>query len=263
MERKTFIENVISNIKNDSEILGLALGGSWITNEIDEFSDIDMILVTENKIAQDVKKMISYANRFGNLLNGFTGEHVGEKRLLICLYDNPLLHVDIKFLTPEELYVRVENPEIVWERDRALTDIIEKSEFEFPYPDYQWIEDRFWTWIHYVSTKIGRGELFEAHDAISFLRANVIAPLLQIKNNKLPKALRKIEFIISENDLLRLKNTVPEYNIRSTINCLEEIIQLYIDLRSEVFTNNVELKKNVQKISIQYFSKIKQRFYQN
>ena len=29
----------------------------------------------------------------------FTGEHVGESRVLICLYGPPLLHVDLKFVS--------------------------------------------------------------------------------------------------------------------------------------------------------------------
>lgn len=47
---------MIAKIKNDENILGLAIGGSWITNEIDEFSDVDLVLVTNNKIAPDRKK---------------------------------------------------------------------------------------------------------------------------------------------------------------------------------------------------------------
>ncbi|MER7057532.1 MULTISPECIES: hypothetical protein [unclassified Streptomyces] len=30
-------------------------------------------------------------------------------------------------------------------------------------PDLQWIEDRFWIWVHYGATKLGRGELFEVN----------------------------------------------------------------------------------------------------
>jgi hypothetical protein len=31
----------------------------------------------------------------------------------------------------------------------------------FPEPDLQWIEDRFWVWVHYGATKIGRGSSSE------------------------------------------------------------------------------------------------------
>ena len=43
-------------------VLGLAVGGSWLTNQLDEFSDLDLILVTKNKISGDKNSMIAYAN---------------------------------------------------------------------------------------------------------------------------------------------------------------------------------------------------------
>jgi hypothetical protein len=256
---RLFVDNVIEKIKDDKNVLGLAIGGSWITNEIDEFSDIDLIFVAKNKIAPNAKKMIKYAQQFGNLLNAFTGEHVGEKRLLICLYDKPLLHVDIKFITPDELFERVENPVVVWERNSILTEIINKSESKFPFPNFQWIEDRFWIWIHYVSSKIGRGEYFETLDGINFLRTNVIGQLLQIKNNRLPKGLRKAEKLFCKDDLKRLEKTVAEYNRESLIKSIEEIIALYKDLRNKLFPNDINLQAKTEKRSLVYFDEIKGR----
>jgi hypothetical protein len=52
----------------------------------------------------------------GNLLAAFTGEHVGEPRLLICLFADPLMHVDLKFISLGQLSSRVEDPVILWER---------------------------------------------------------------------------------------------------------------------------------------------------
>lgn len=259
MVHKQFVNSTISKIKDDDFVIGLALGGSWITNEIDEYSDIDMVLVTKEKIPPDISKMTEYAQKFGKLLNGFTGEHVGEKRLLICLFDDPLLHVDIKFITPDEFYDRVENPVIVWERENILTNIIENSKFEFPFPNYQWLEDRFWIWIHYIATKIGRGELFEAIDNLNFLRSNVLAPLLHIKNGNLPKAMRKLERLLSEDDLSRLRNTIPQYDTFSIIGCVENVILIYQDLRNLLFSEDIQLRENTEKRSLDYFAEIKKR----
>jgi hypothetical protein len=109
------------------------------------------------------------------LLSAFTGEHVGEPRLLICLYDNPLLHVDIKFVTLEEFGTRVETPVILFDRNSQLKQVINQTTAIFPYPDFQWIEDRFWTWVHYAALKIGRGEYFEAIDFFGYrLKSNVV-----------------------------------------------------------------------------------------
>lgn len=257
MIQKTFLDNITKEIVKDNFILGLAVCGSWITNEIDEYSDLDLILVSSQKIAPDFDKMIAYAEKFGNLLNAFTGEHVGEKRVLICLYNNPLLHVDIKFLTTDEYFERVENPVIIWERDKILTTIQENSKFKFPYPNYQWIEDRFWTWIHYASLKIGRGELFEALDFTSFLRTNVISSLMQIKNNKLPRGLRKVEKLLPKNDIDLLKETIATYDKNSIIKSIENLIEIYRDLRKKLFKDDIELKLETEKNVMQYFEKIK------
>jgi len=72
-------------LEKDNDIIGLAVGGSWLADEIDEFSDLDLILVSKTKLSDDKNKMLELAQRLGSFLSGFTGEHVGEPRLLICL----------------------------------------------------------------------------------------------------------------------------------------------------------------------------------
>src|SRR5690242_15990966 len=121
MIQKDFAKRIVSMLKDDARVIGLAAAGSWITNEIDAFSDLDLVLITHDAVAGNKTQMLAYAQQFGKLLNAFTGEHVGEPRLLICLYDDPLLHVDIKFLTLPEFHQRVENPVVLLEKDQQLT----------------------------------------------------------------------------------------------------------------------------------------------
>ena len=256
MKQKLFVKKAVEKIKDHPNVLGLAVGGSWITNEIDEFSDIDLILVTEQKVSNKKYSMLELANMFGDLLTAFTGEHVGEPRLLICLYDNPLLHVDIKFVTSSEFEERIEDPEILWERERTLSKIIKLNKSVFPELDFQWIEDRFWTWLHYCSLKIGRGEYFETLEALSFLRMNVIAPLLQLKNDQIPRGVRKVEVNFTRLDLKKLENTVAVYNRKSIIKSLEHIVELYIELRKELYPESVKVDKEVQQKTINYFEEI-------
>ena len=87
MIQKEFANRVVDIVKPDTNVIGLAVAGSWITDELDEYSDLDLILITKKKIAGDKEKMIAYAKSFGDFISGFTGEHVGEPRVLICLYD--------------------------------------------------------------------------------------------------------------------------------------------------------------------------------
>jgi len=257
--QREFVRKAVEKLSSRSEIIGVAVGGSWITNDLDEFSDVDLIVVSEKQIAGDVSLMQSYAELLGNLLHGFTGEHVGEPRVLICLYDEPLLHVDIKFLKPEEFYHRVENPVILWERDNRLSKIISSTVAKWPALDFQWIEDRFWIWIHYAALKLGRGENFEALDFLSFLRGVVLSPLLQLKQKQLPRGLRKIEFTFPASDLASLKNTIPEYNPESIYSALENAVALYRELRHQLFPASIIYRQQAETKALSYLAAVRNR----
>ncbi|MEO7924323.1 MAG: nucleotidyltransferase domain-containing protein [Chitinophagaceae bacterium] len=259
MIQKEFAEQVIAIVKEDPGVIGLAAAGSWITDELDEYSDLDLVLVTKEKIGGDKKKMLAYAKRFGEFISGFTGEHVGEPRLLICLYDNPLLHVDIKFLTLPELADRIEDPVILFEREGQLSTVIKKTKAVWPQPDLQWIEDRFWTWVHYVAVKAARGELFETLDGLGFLRSVVLTPLLQIKSKTQPRGMRKVETKLSAADLENLKITVAQYNRASVIKALENTVGIYRNLRKKLFPDTITLQALAEKRSCEYLKQVKQK----
>ena len=257
MIQKDFADKVVEILKTDTNVIGLAAAGSWITNEIDEYSDLDLVLITKKKIGGDKEKMLDYAKSFGDFISGFTGEHIKEPRLLICLYDNPLLHVDIKFLTLPEFETRVENPVDLFERDKQLTEIIKATKAEWPMPDFQWIEDRFWTWVHYIAGKAGRGEYFECLDGLGFLRMNVLAPLLHLKNKTQPRGLRKAETKLNLPDVENLKITVAQYNKTSIIKALDNTVSIYRSLRRKLFTDKIELQAKAEKRSMEYLKKVK------
>lgn len=259
MIQQQFLNKAVEVIQKDDSIIGLAVGGSWLTNEVDEYSDLDLALITKEKVSGDPAKMLHYASSFGKLLSGFTGEHVGEPRLLICLYDDPLLHVDIKFLTFPEFNFRVENPVILHDTDGQLKDVLSRTDAKYPFPGYQWIEDRFWIWIHYATLKIGRGELFEALDFLSFIRMVVLGPLLQVKNADTPRGVRKVKMNLAKEDLEQLKLTIAEYNTVSITAALEATIYLYRELRKALFSSEVNMQVKTELKSVDYLQVIKAR----
>ncbi len=256
MIQKEFALKASEILSSDENVIGLAVGGSWLTDEIDDFSDVDLIIVTANRISGNKEKMVKYAERLGAFISGFTGEHVGEPRVLICLYANPLLHVDLKFLTLEEFSDRVETPAILFDTEGQLQDALQIQKDKFPYPDYQWIEDRFWTWIHYVLLKIGRGENMEAFDFFGFLRMVVFGPLLHVKNGNLPRGVRKVETTLEEEDLEALKATVTGYDRVNLLKSLKNSVLLYRQLRDVLFQKNIIRQERVEKEVMRYFDKI-------
>lgn len=259
MIQKLFAEKVSKIVAKDETLIGLAVAGSWLTNEIDEFSDLDLILVTKEKITDDKTRMIDYASQYGPLLSAFTGEHVGEPRLLICLYNDPLLHVDIKFVTLQEFGERIETPVLLSDSQGLLQQVIDQTEPKFPYPDFQWIEDRFWTWIHYALLKVGRGEYFEALDFIAYLRMMVFGPLLHIKNGNLPRGVRKAETQLNFEDIEDLKLTVGALDKAALIAALENSITLYLKLRRHLFDATIDLHEATKDKVIQFLLQIKER----
>ncbi len=257
MIQKAFADKVVEQCRSDENVIGLAAAGSWISAGLDEYSDLDLVLITQEKIGGDKEKMMGYARRFGDFISGFTGEHVGEPRVLICLYDNPLLHVDIKFLTLDEFEQRVEDPVILFEREEQLTKLFTKTKSVWPQPDPQWIEDRFWTWVHYIAAKAARGEYFECIDGLGMIRSWVLAPLLQLKNKNQPRGLRKVEMQLPATDLESLKGTLAEHSKASVINALENTISLYRSLRPLVSAHTL-LQSFAEKRSMEYLEQVKQ-----
>ncbi|WP_420147543.1 nucleotidyltransferase domain-containing protein [Spirosoma sp.] len=228
---RAFITQAIESIQQDPDAVGLAAGGSWASGEVDAYSDLDLVLVTNQKIAPDLERMQEYAARLGAMLASFRGDHVGEPRLLIALYGASLLHVDIKFLTPEEFHNRVEDPIVLWERDELLTNIIRQSSAQYPPFDFQWAEDRFWIWAHYAALKIGRGEYFEAIDFLAFVRNAVIGPMLHLKNASLPRGVRRAEVTFGIAELAQLRKTVATPDRDILVSSLWEVVYLYESLR--------------------------------
>ncbi|GAB3895108.1 nucleotidyltransferase domain-containing protein [Spirosoma agri] len=228
---QSFIDNAIALLCNDPDAIGLAVGGSWITGAMDAYSDLDLVLITANAVAPDENAMRAYASRFGTLLSSFRGDHVGEPRLLIALYESPLLHVDIKFLTIDEFDQRVEDPVIVWERDGALTSVLQQSQALYPPFDYQRTEDRFWIWMHYAALKVGRGEYFEAMDFLSFVRNVVLGPMLHLKKGSLPRGVRRLETIADPADLVSLIQTIATPDRNALVDSLQACVRLYLALR--------------------------------
>ncbi|MBC6994659.1 aminoglycoside 6-adenylyltransferase [Neolewinella lacunae] len=259
MVQQAFARQAKNILATDDKVIGLAVGGSWLADEVDEFSDLDLVLVTQEKISHDLSHMLEYARKLGDFISGFTGEHVGEPRLLICLYDNPLLHVDLKFLTLEEFGTRVETPVLLLDKEGQLANTLQSSQARFPYPSYQWIEDRFWTWIHYALTKIGRGEYVEAVDFFAFLRMLVLGPLLHIKNGNLPRGVRKVEKEVAPEDLAQLKLTIPTCERKSLLDSLGNAVNLYRHLRTVLYDGQVNLQREAEEKVMTYFTVIQHR----
>jgi hypothetical protein len=255
---RRFLTSSVATLERDARIVGVAAGGSFLTDSMDEFSDLDLVVATEPlKHAHVMADRTKIASALGSLLAAFTGEHVGEPRLLICLYDDaPPLHVDLKFVALADLALRVEDPAVLWERDGRLTGALRAAAAAYPTPSRQWIEDRFWVWVHYAATKLGRGEIFEVLDFLSFLRTTVLGPLALLSAGAQPAGVRRLEQLAPEH-LLPLQATVAAHDAIDCRRALLACVDLYRLLRSDGAP--IDVHEAAEKAAMRYLSAADQR----
>lgn len=254
-----FLEAAVDRLQRDARIVGIAAGGSYLTQAIDEFSDLDLVLAVEPAEYETIlSERHAIAASIAPLLAAFTGEHVGESRLLICLYGPPLLHVDLKFISLTDAATRVEDPVVLWERDGRFSAALGAGTARYPEPDLQWIEDRFWIWIHYGAAKIGRGELFEAIDSLAFLRSHVLGPLSLLSAGARAAGVRKVEFVAPQ--LARaMQPTVATYSLGACAAALRAAAQLYRKLRGRLMSQTLRINAPVEKAAMEYLADIEAR----
>jgi predicted nucleotidyltransferase len=251
-----FVENALPHFQSDSRVVGVAAAGSWITDSMDEHSDVDLVIALRPESFLEVMaERHAIAARLGALLTAFTGEHVGEPRLLICLYGPPLLHVDLKFTAVDDLRKRVEDPVVLWERDGAITRALAGSQPAWPQPDPQWIEDRFWVWVHYVGAKVVRGEWFEAIDSLAFIRSKVLASLAALAEAKDARGVRHVERDLGAY-VDGLRKTIPTHDPRSCASALRATVEQYRALRERLATPGLVRRESAERAALAYLDAV-------
>ncbi|HUP21776.1 MAG TPA: nucleotidyltransferase domain-containing protein [Thermoanaerobaculia bacterium] len=254
-----FLEGALRVLSGDERLVGVAAGGSYRDGAMDEWSDLDLVIAVEPSDYEAVlAARTEIAASMGPLLAAFTGEHVGEPRLLICLYGPPALHVDLKFVSLEDAAERVEDPVVLWERDGRLSATLRAGEACYPEPDLQWIEDRFWVWVHYGATKIGRGELWEALDFLGFLRSRVLGPLALQTRGARPTGVRRLEQHAPDLSAM-LRRTLATHEKSSCCRALETTVELYLRLREELDRGALERRDVAEQAATRYLAEVARR----
>jgi hypothetical protein len=253
---REIVDAVSAAVRSDPRLLGVTIGGSAVVGTMDEFSDADFVVVCADDAHGEVlAEARDFAARIGPLLAAFTGEHVGEPRLLIALYGPPLLHVDLKFVARSELASRVEDGLLVWERDGEVTATRSETAAAWPRPDLQWIEDRFWIWIHYGATKLGRGELFECLDVLTYLRAAVFGPLLAVMHGQRPQGVRRAERY-APDAVRALEATIGDHTSAGCAAALRSSVELYRRLRAQLADPSLVERREAEAAVLAYLDEL-------
>ena len=224
----------LARLLADARVASVLEAGAGATGRLDRYSDLDFVLVaSEGEYDSLLTGRVALAESLGPLLACFTGEHVGEPRLLICLFETAsgdhLLHVDLKVVRAEDLAHRVDDPLIHFDRTGAAGAAMAAAKAVWPERMSQWFEDRIWIWLHYAAARAGRGELFEAIDSLGFIRGQVLAPMLSARAGLPQRGLRHIEMV--EGAAAALTKTLARPTRGDVRQALAATANLYRELR--------------------------------
>lgn len=229
-----FLRRACDAVARDGRLSALLIGGSYVHGCLDENSDLDFVIVVEeDSYAQVMASRTVFADTLGELVSAFTGEHVGEPRLLICLFGPPLLHVDLKFVLPSDLDNQIERRAILFARNpEAIEKRVRNGSVAWPNRSSDWFEARAWIWLHYASTKLARGELYEAIGMLAFFREQVLGPLLHRRSGQSQRGVRRLEAMGLDGQA-RLAATIACHDAGSVRDAITAAIDCYLELRAD------------------------------
>jgi len=249
-----FINNALPILRKTEHVVAVALGGSYIHREVmDEYSGLDFVIIIDaDHYSEILPRRREIAGSIGDLLSCFTGEHIQKPELLICLYDQPLMHVDLRFMRLTDMQGRDETPIVLYDSDGALASALRSTDERKTIPDLQWFEDRFWIWLHYAAARVKRGELFDVIGSLDFLRQNVLGPLILLRNGKQPRGVRHIERD-APDEIVRLAETVATFDKADCIRALKASANLYISLRGNDYESFVP-RFEAERLALRYLN---------
>lgn len=249
---KRLLLQIVEFMSGDPAVIGIGAGGSFASDSMDQYSDLDLVIAINPDFYHEVKdNKLGLIGKIPGQIEAFTGEHVGAPRLIIALYEPDMIHVDFKIVSLQDAAQRVDNTQVVWEREGKLSAVFNNSTFAYPCPDGQWVEDRFWIWVHYATGKIARGEYFEAMEFLSFLRTSVLSPLALKRQGMTPSGVRTIEQRLPSL-VEDLTTTLAMPNKKALIAAYQSCMSLYIALRDE---SKVSVNVKAQALCVAYFQK--------
>jgi predicted nucleotidyltransferase len=247
----------------DSEVVGLYLAGSFALGHPDKYSDIDLHIVIPDGSKDEVLRRASLmVQDVARVATWFPATHLSDPAQLNVFYEaDPPIHVDFQYKEVRELIPRAKDKDIITLVDRS-GDVARHKEASGkvgpPREDeeierLQYLEDRFWGWTWYAASKIARGELWEARDAIEYMRSNVLVSLADIGLGTAPEGNRRLESKYPDETQMTLSDTIPgEHSKGAYARVLRALVAGFEKLFSRV---GGRLTSHVRQVDREYFKR--------
>jgi predicted nucleotidyltransferase len=234
---KRIAEFVVDGLEHDDRVIGIYLSGSFALGKPDVHSDLDFYILVAPEMRETVRNDHTGLRRqAGEVMSEFSATHLGDANQIIVFYRAEFpVHVDYQYRTPDELVPRSRDTGAVILSDKSgllaawKTKCAAMQEFNGPTREQlQYFEDRFCAWCIYTDGKIKRGELWEARDAVEYLRNNVLVRLAYYACALPPEGNRRLETKFPKEMLTSLERTIQhDHSQKEYATSLLEIARCY------------------------------------
>lgn len=236
-EHRTILEQALACYVPDDRVAGVMLYGSLAIGQGDEFSDIDLNILAVPKHRTELLTQAPETMRtFGDTLFVFRADHLSPTQV-VAHYANHV-KLDLDFVLSEELGVYAErrHHRIFKDSTGELAKVLEQSavlsdHYEVTPDQLLDLNQRFWPWCYYAAAKATRGELWEAHALLEFIRGWTLPRLAVWLDGRPPMGYRRIEQRVSPQWLAGWDRTLAAPQLEVILNGLGSLIELFLNLR--------------------------------
>ena len=240
---KKIAERISDLLQQDERVLGIYVSGSFAYGQPDMYSDLDFYILVPLELREQIKKdHETLRGQVGDIVSDFPATHLGDPNQFITFYqDSYPIHVDYQYRVKDELAPRKIDKDVLILLDRSgeLQEWKDKcASVEESYSptqeQLQYLEDRFWAWCIYTDSKIKRGELWAARDAIEYMRNNVLIRLVYYIHSLRSEGNRRIETKFPKEIPSLLESTLQKgHSQKDYGNALLALANCYVGLMNE------------------------------
>ena len=253
-EMLTKASSLIRELKG---VVGLCISGSVATNMVDEYSDLDLLIITsESKLDLYWSRREQFEQTIGEV--SFRVD-LPEVMATTCIayYEN---HVKIHYTYLSESNLHFD-PEyklvipifILSNQVKKWLDDCNKNTFDVDSNILAKEDARFWFWFLQGSAKIPRGEFWAALDTLHIIRT-IIVQFSEVINENYFQGYRRIEQRWTTHRIRNLTKTLSSLDFEQLSLAYINSYKVYIALRSQV-EQKYKITWIVTTKSIEYISR--------
>jgi len=239
------LERASWHFQGDKRVTGLMLWGSIAKGHPDQFSDVDLIVITPDKQFDGVfSDRAAAAAAIGQPLSHYLANHVpGGETQFIVLYPGPI-QLDLTYRRASEMKPDREwtTSHILKDRDGSLLKLKAASDHlshgnpadRANADQVLNLDTKFWNWVWIAHARIARGELWEALHVTNHIRD---LALLQMQDWILKGSLegyRRVDSHLTQDIAAKLAETVALCDAENLSRALFAEIELYSQLRDQL-----------------------------